>query len=211
VTAAPADATTAVDEDDDWPTRYSWLDDEPDENGAGSDDKPDENIETVDSVDHSSLDDHASPSPASAATLADEPVAAGTPDTETLAVETLDTEIAEATGIGSGDADRSEDADDAAPAPPGDPAGLGLVSDPESEAEAAAESEAESESEPPAATTADPAPGAGLVSVIRGVPRYHDAECVLIRFMPDGDIQKLSIPQAKELGCTPCAACQPEG
>jgi hypothetical protein len=49
------------------------------------------------------------------------------------------------------------------------------------------------------------------VSVIRGVPRYHDAECVLIRFMPEGDIQKLSIPQAKELGCTPCAACQPAG
>jgi hypothetical protein len=213
VTAAPADATTAVDEDDDWPTRYSWLDDEPDENGAGSDDKPDENIETADSADHSSR------SPASAATLADEPatlahepVAAGTPDTETLAVETLDTGIAEATGIGSGDADQSEDADDAAPAPPGDPAGLGLVADPESETEAAAEAEAESgESEPPAGTTADPAPGAGLVSVIRGVPRYHDAECVLIRFMPEGDIQKLSIPQAKELGCTPCAACQPEG
>jgi hypothetical protein len=185
VTAAPADATTAVDEDDDWPARYSWLDDEPDENGAGSDDKPDENIETADSADRSSLADRSSPSPASAATLADEPVAAGTPDTETLAVETLDTGIAEAEGIGSGDADHSEDA---------------------------AEAEAESgESEPPAATTADPVPGAGLVSVIRGVPRYHDAECVLIRFMPEGDIQKLSIPEAKELGCTPCAACQPEG
>jgi len=195
VTAAPADATTAVDEDDDWPTRYSWLDDEPDENGAGSDDKPDENIQTADSADHSSLADHSSPSPASAVTLA---------------VETPDTGIAEATGTGSGDADQSDDADDAAPAPPGDPAGLGPVADPESEA--AAEAEAESgESEPPAGTTADPAPGAGLMSVIRGVPRYHDAECVLIRFMPEGDIQKVSIPQAKELGCTPCAACQPEG
>ena len=184
VTAAPADATTAVDEDDDWPTRYSWLDDEPDENGAGSDDKPDENIEAVGSADHSSLDDHASPSPASAATLADEPAtvadevaAAGTPDTETEAAAEPE-----------------------------------AVAEPEPEPEAAAEAEAESgESEPPAATPADPAPGAGLVSVIRGVPRYHDAECVLIRFMPEGDIQKLSIPQAKELGCTPCAACQPEG
>jgi hypothetical protein len=189
VTAAPADAATAVDEEDDWPARYSWLDDEPDENDAGSDDKPDENIETAESADRSSLDDHSSPSPASAATLAHEPVAAGTPDTETLAVETLDTGIDEATDIGSGDADHSADA-----------------------AEAEAEAEAESgESEPPAATTADPAPGAGLVSVIQGVPRYHDAECVLIRFMPEGDIQKLSIPEAKELGCTPCAACQPEG
>jgi hypothetical protein len=221
VTAAPADATTAVDEDDDWPTRYSWLDDEPDENGAGSDDKPDENIESVDSADHSSLADRSSPSPARAATLADEPATladepavAGTPDTETLAVETLDTGIAEATGAGSGGADQSADAADAAPAAPGDAAGLGLAADPgtetEPQTEAAAEAES-GESEPPAAATGDPAPGAGLVSVIRGVPRYHDAECVLIRFMPEGDIQKLSIPQAKELGCTPCAACQPEG
>ena len=221
VTAAPADATTAVDEDDDWPTRYSWLDDEPDENGAGSDDKPDENIETVDSADHPSLADHSSPSLASAATLADEPAtladepaAAGTPDTATLAAETLDTRIAAATGTGSGGADQSADAADAAPAAPGDPTGLGLAADPgtETEPQTAVAAEAESgESEPPAAPPADPAPGAGLVSVIRGVPRYHDAECVLIRFMPEGDIQKLSIPQAKELGCTPCAACQPEG
>jgi hypothetical protein len=196
VTAAPADATTAVDEDDDWPTRYSWLDDEPDENGAGSDDKPDENIEAVGSADHSSLDDHASPSPASAAPLADEPAtaadevaAAGTPDTETETEAVAEPEAA------------AEPETEAVAEPE-------AAAEPEPEAAAEAES---GESEPPAATPADPAPGAGLVSVIRGVPRYHDAECVLIRFMPEGDIQKLSIPQAKELGCTPCAACQPEG
>jgi hypothetical protein len=181
VTAAPADATTAVDEDDDWPARYSWLDDEPDENGAGSDDKPDENIETVDSADHSSLDDHSSPSPPAP------PRWRMSPPRWRMSPPPRERRTPR-------------------PRPP----------DPETEVEAATETEtaaeAESgESEPPAATTADPALGAGLVSVIRGVPRYHDAECVLIRFMPEGDIQKLSIPQAKELGCTPCAACQPEG
>ncbi len=49
------------------------------------------------------------------------------------------------------------------------------------------------------------------MAVVRGVPRYHEADCVLIRFMPEGDVQKLTIPQAREEGCTPCAACQPEG
>jgi hypothetical protein len=59
------------------------------------------------------------------------------------------------------------------------------------------------------ATEADTA-DSGLVSVIRGVPRYHERDCVLIRFMPEGDIQKLSVAEASAAGCTPCAACQPE-
>ncbi len=42
--------------------------------------------------------------------------------------------------------------------------------------------------------------GAALVAVVRGVPRYHEADCVLIRFMPEGDVQKLTVPQAKEDG-----------
>jgi len=49
------------------------------------------------------------------------------------------------------------------------------------------------------------------VAVVRGVPRYHKPDCVLIRFMPEGDLQKLTVPQAKEDGCTPCTACQPTG
>ena len=48
-----------------------------------------------------------------------------------------------------------------------------------------------------------------LVAVVRGVPRYHEPDCVLIRFMPDSDVQRTTIPQAKDDGCTPCAACQP--
>jgi hypothetical protein len=47
------------------------------------------------------------------------------------------------------------------------------------------------------------------VAVVRGVPRYHEPDCVLIRFMPEADTQQMSIPDAKAAGCTPCAACQP--
>ena len=60
-------------------------------------------------------------------------------------------------------------------------------------------------------STAAPATGAKLVTVIPGVPRYHDPDCILIRFMDDDDIARKSIPEAKAANCTPCAACQPEG
>ena len=53
--------------------------------------------------------------------------------------------------------------------------------------------------------------GAKLVTVIPGVPRYHDPDCILIRFMDEDDIARKSIPEAKAANCTPCAACQPEG
>jgi hypothetical protein len=73
-----------------------------------------------------------------------------------------------------------------------------------------AEPEAEpAGSEPPPADAQDPAPGDDLVAVLRGVPRYHQPDCILIRFMPEGDVQRLPAAQAKADGCTPCAACQP--
>jgi hypothetical protein len=73
-----------------------------------------------------------------------------------------------------------------------------------------AEPQAESAGmEPPSADAQDPVPGDDLVAVLRGVPRYHQPDCVLIRFMPEGDVQRLPAAQAKADGCTPCAACQP--
>jgi len=54
-----------------------------------------------------------------------------------------------------------------------------------------------------------PAAAAVMVAVLPGVPRYHQPDCVLIRFMPEDDIQRLPVAQAKADGCTPCAACQP--
>ncbi len=62
-----------------------------------------------------------------------------------------------------------------------------------------------------AAGTSDAKPGTSQVTVVPGVPRYHEPNCILIRFMPDDDVQKMTIPEAKDAGCTPCAACQPEG
>jgi hypothetical protein len=60
--------------------------------------------------------------------------------------------------------------------------------------------------------TDDPqATGPKLVTVIPGVPRYHDPDCILIRFMDEADIARKSIPEAQAAKCTPCAACQPEG
>ena len=48
------------------------------------------------------------------------------------------------------------------------------------------------------------------VTVVPGVPRYHDEHCILIRFMADDDLQKMTVHEAAETGCTPCGACQPD-
>ena len=48
------------------------------------------------------------------------------------------------------------------------------------------------------------------VTVVPGVPRYHTANCILIRFMGDDDLQKMPLPDATAAGCTPCRACQPD-
>jgi len=48
------------------------------------------------------------------------------------------------------------------------------------------------------------------VTVVPGVPRYHRANCILIRFMGDDDLQRMSLAAATDAGCTPCRACQPD-
>jgi hypothetical protein len=65
----------------------------------------------------------------------------------------------------------------------------------------------EQESEPPVAPAAE---ASGLVTVVRGVRRYHQPDCVLVRFMPEGDTQQMEVAQATEAGCTPCTACLAE-
>ncbi len=47
------------------------------------------------------------------------------------------------------------------------------------------------------------------VTVVPGVPRYHNAQCILIRFMGDGDLERMPLGAAQEAGCTPCRACLP--
>ena len=174
-TVASAGATLSADEDDDWPTRYSWLDDEPEESapvGNGADDTGGTQAASVGADQENAEPQSGSVVPAdSGETAADDrrsrlsvvadavPAAGASGDTETPAA---------ATGLD----DTGEN--DAAP-----------------------------ESDDPSA-----AADTGLVTVIPGVPRYHDPECVLIRFMPEGDNQKLSVAQAREAGCTPCTVCQ---
>jgi hypothetical protein len=50
--------------------------------------------------------------------------------------------------------------------------------------------------------------GHRMVTVVPGVPRYHAANCILIRFMEEDDLQKMSLSEATEAGCSACRACQ---
>ena len=52
--------------------------------------------------------------------------------------------------------------------------------------------------------------GPKQVTVVQGVPRYHEEDCILIRFMGEDDVQKMTVRQATEAGCTPCRACHPD-
>ena len=48
------------------------------------------------------------------------------------------------------------------------------------------------------------------VTVVPGVPRYHNVRCILIRFMGDSDLDKMTLAAARDIGCTPCRACLPD-
>jgi hypothetical protein len=63
--------------------------------------------------------------------------------------------------------------------------------------------------QPPAAPSAEPDPQLE-VTVVPGVPRYHNARCILIRFMGEDDLEKMTVAAARDAGCTPCRACLPE-
>jgi hypothetical protein len=48
------------------------------------------------------------------------------------------------------------------------------------------------------------------VTVVPGVPRYHNPHCLLIRFMGQDDLDTMTLGAARELRCTPCRACLPD-
>jgi hypothetical protein len=175
----PPETSSAVDsvdaDDDDWPTRYSWLEDDESEEAA----KP--------AADVADVTDAAETRPAT--TLPVEAKAAEPDDAEPDDARTTP------------DADADADAEDHA-AQAGDD-----VAAADSEPGESADTPADDEDEPPAPQPSD----VRLVTVIPGVPRYHDPDCILIRFMDDEDVARKSIPEAKAANCTPCAACQPEG
>ncbi len=48
------------------------------------------------------------------------------------------------------------------------------------------------------------------VTVVPGVPHYHKACCILIRFMGEGNVDTMTIDAARQPGCAPCRACLPD-
>ncbi len=78
----------------------------------------------------------------------------------------------------------------------------------------AEEAPAEAQQQAPAGNAAVPAPAEvdllRQVTVVPGVPRYHSPQCILIRFMGEDDLNRMSIGEARQAGCTPCRACQPD-
>jgi hypothetical protein len=63
----------------------------------------------------------------------------------------------------------------------------------------------------PAAPGQSPARPDATVTVVPGVPRYHQRDCILIRFMGTDDLESKSRAEAEAAGCVPCRACQPDG
>jgi len=160
-TPAGADASDVDTDEDDWPTRYSWLeDDETDEAGVA------EAGVAADVTDVAGVAETAAPETVAVKTVAPDTVAPDTVAAKTVTADSAAT--AETTAV-----EASHEDADVPPAPQGS--------------------------------------GARLVTVIPGVPRYHDPDCILIRFMDEEDIDRKSIPEAKAANCTPCAACQPAG
>lgn len=66
-------------------------------------------------------------------------------------------------------------------------------------------------SEPHSASDAGPELGADdEVSVVPGIARYHKADCILIRFLSDDDLEVITRRDAEATGCAPCRACRPD-
>ena len=57
---------------------------------------------------------------------------------------------------------------------------------------------------------ATPAPGRVEVTVVPGVARYHRSECILIRFLSDGDLEIMTKQEAVDAKFIACRACQPD-
>ena len=112
------------------------------------------------------------------------------------------------TSAGTGEADtRTAGADDvldpgqpvaAEPSEPAEPALQPVAAEPSEPAEGNESSEGKASS------------GVEQVTVVPGVPRYHEPDCILIRFMDEESVQRTTVPDAEKAGCTPCRACQPE-
>jgi hypothetical protein len=48
------------------------------------------------------------------------------------------------------------------------------------------------------------------VTVVPGIGRYHRAECILIRFLGEEDLEVTTRQAAEAAGSVPCKACRPD-
>jgi hypothetical protein len=86
------------------------------------------------------------------------------------------------------------------------PASDALASDaPDSDASASEAPDSDAPEPPPADLDLE-----REVTVVPGVPRYHNPQCLLIRFMGEDDLDKMTLAAARQVGCTPCRACLPD-
>jgi hypothetical protein len=100
------------------------------------------------------------------------------------------------------------------PAPAGEQAardGVTSASEPDTPAAESGTGDAPTSSGPSDGAPGDTGTGDQGVTVVPGVPRYHRSECILIRFMGEDDLQRMPLEGARDAGCTPCRACQPDG
>ena len=185
---AGGDAAASGDEDDDWPTRYSWLEDAETDKADDRDGKPSDADKPATTTATPVASEPAEPGEVADASAAD--LAGGTG--ESVAGGTGES-VASGTG-GSAVSDAARDPE----GKPGTDGAPGTHDEPGTD---------DTGDEPSAAEMPG---GARLVTVVPGVPRYHNANCILIRFMAETDVKSLTIPEARNLKCTPCAACQPE-
>jgi hypothetical protein len=221
----PVDAAAAADRDDHWPIRYAWLDDEePGEpaqatlaadSSAADPDVGDGQADRDDAADGNWNEDQEEHQAPQAQAQRDE-AADDTPADVTSAFE------ANVTG-GPRDGAAVADVDDVSPADTLPIAAqdlaheTDLAPEPRRNADEADAPDGTPDDELTGDEPADDTPArsgrpgsAKLFVVVPGVPRYHDANCILIRFMAEDDVQKVTVAEAKDTGCTPCAACQPE-
>jgi hypothetical protein len=139
--------------------------------------------------------------PASAARRDQSPVTEQSPDREQSPAAKEQSSAQEQSLAGAQDAAKPADASQPEPEPAPD---LKPPSDPEPVSEAGPAAEQAGPAEP---TGPDPSME---VTVVPGVPRYHNATCILIRFMGDSDLDKMTLAAARKAGCTPCRACLPD-
>lgn len=86
---------------------------------------------------------------------------------------------------------------------PGEPEASHEPEAPETPAKEAEAAEPKAESPPKKTVSGD-----SQVAVIPGVPRFHAPNCILIRFMDESDLERMTLDEAQESGFTACTACQ---